>query len=329
MDETKSGTNQMTVSVPSVPVSAPDDKPPNDEKPTSLERPPVCFQKGETSKNLDFEFAATDLKHVYVWSYDIGCAWHANALFASAFALIALSLVIPDQRVATHPSSSMSSDDPYRCDPPFYADPSQPTSPVPGSRVYLVCGRNVKNPGVYSSWPSADAEYKGVSDATLKGYTNWGLLRSAWYARCDLGEHSHPANPNPITTHAPSTPVSSSRLAPMLTSPMSPTLPVPRTPSPSPSPPPRTPSPPLQTYAIDSRSPSPVAIPSGSSDPPAYPAGETVYAVRVGMSDGEIFTRADEARARFLELRSSGRNPRLAVSPSVDQSLAWIDGTFL
>ncbi|KAJ7494557.1 hypothetical protein B0H11DRAFT_2227364 [Mycena galericulata] len=314
----------------------PDDNPPGDEKPTSIQGPAVDLQKGEVSINIDYDFAATnffastDLKPVAM-SYDIACAVcvglrpHRSPL-ASPFKSIASNR---DIRLFT--PSSMSSADPYRCDPPFYADPSQPTSPVPGQRVYLVCGRNVKNPGVYGSWPSADAEYKGVSDATLKGYTDWGLLRSAWYGRCDLGEHTHPANPvatHALAIHAPSTPVSSSRLAPMLTSPTSRAPQIPRTPSPSPSPPPRTPSPPLQIYAIDSRSPSPVAIPAGSRDPPAYPTGETVYAVRVGISDGEIFTRADEARARFLELRSSGRHPRLAVSPSVDQSLAWIDRTF-
>ncbi|KAJ7432043.1 hypothetical protein B0H11DRAFT_2261106 [Mycena galericulata] len=212
----------------------------------------------------------------------------------------------------------------YRCDPPFYADPLQSTSPVPGQRVYLVCGRNVKNPGVYGSWPSADAEYKGVSGATLKGYTDRKLLNSAWHARCDLGEHSHPANP--VATHMPPSPtLSVSRMA--FTSPTHHSPPTPRTPSPSP--PPRTPSPLLQTYAIDSNSPSPspTAIPAGSRDPPAYAPGETVYAVRVGTCDGEIFTRADEARARFIELRSAGGHPRLAVSPSVDRSLAWIDGT--
>ncbi|KAJ7895849.1 hypothetical protein B0H13DRAFT_1885371 [Mycena leptocephala] len=61
----------------------------------------------------------------------------------------------------------------------------EPESPPTRKKVYLVLGVNVKKPGGYLSWPSADAQYKSVSAATIKGYSTWELLRGAWHARCD------------------------------------------------------------------------------------------------------------------------------------------------
>ncbi|KAJ7022493.1 hypothetical protein C8F04DRAFT_1272607 [Mycena alexandri] len=81
-----------------------------------------------------------------------------------------------------------------RCAVPFHPDPGQPAHPT-GSKHYLVTGSNVVKPGAYSSWTSADAQYKGVSGATMKGYKSWTALESAWWAGCDRGEHKHPRNP--------------------------------------------------------------------------------------------------------------------------------------
>ncbi|KAJ6542095.1 hypothetical protein DFH09DRAFT_1368283, partial [Mycena vulgaris] len=58
---------------------------------------------------------------------------------------------------------------PVHCAVPFYGDPGQPDGPVPGQKLYLVSGRNVWFPGAYVSWPSADAQYKSVSNATCQG----------------------------------------------------------------------------------------------------------------------------------------------------------------
>ncbi|KAJ7149515.1 hypothetical protein C8R43DRAFT_1128509 [Mycena crocata] len=86
----------------------------------------------------------------------------------------------------------------YRCEPPFFPDPGQPTQPQPGQKLYLVCGRNLRAPGVYASWPTAEAEWKSVprdSGSSCKSYYSLSKLRSAWYARCDCGEHDHPVDP--------------------------------------------------------------------------------------------------------------------------------------
>ncbi|KAJ7101235.1 hypothetical protein B0H15DRAFT_943562 [Mycena belliarum] len=80
-----------------------------------------------------------------------------------------------------------------RCAVPFHADPGQPAGPLPGQKIYLVTGREVRHPGAYVSWPSADAQYKKVSNATLKSYKSWEPLEAAWFAGCDRGEHDHPS----------------------------------------------------------------------------------------------------------------------------------------
>ncbi|KAJ7817080.1 hypothetical protein B0H13DRAFT_1923161 [Mycena leptocephala] len=60
------------------------------------------------------------------------------------------------------------------------------------TEVYLVTGRKVECPGAYASWTSADAQYRTVSAATVKGYKSWHALESAWFAGCDRGEHIIP-----------------------------------------------------------------------------------------------------------------------------------------
>ncbi|KAJ7677643.1 hypothetical protein B0H17DRAFT_1139515 [Mycena rosella] len=93
----------------------------------------------------------------------------------------------------------------FRCNVPFYGDPGQPSSPLPGQKIYLVTGRNVRAPGAYVSWPSAHAQYSRVLNASVKAYKDYMLLQAAWLAGCDRGEHAHPAYDPDVhgTTHAP------------------------------------------------------------------------------------------------------------------------------
>ncbi|KAJ7851006.1 hypothetical protein B0H14DRAFT_3451581 [Mycena olivaceomarginata] len=91
---------------------------------------------------------------------------------------------------------------PYRCNPPYYPDPGEPNTLLARRKLYLVCGRRVKKPGMYTSWASADAQYKHVPGATVKGYRDYNELKAAWHSRCDLGEHNHPAAPSRAPAHA-------------------------------------------------------------------------------------------------------------------------------
>ncbi|KAJ6487489.1 hypothetical protein C8R47DRAFT_1216258 [Mycena vitilis] len=217
----------------------------------------------------------------------------------------------------------------YRCDPPFYPDPGQPDQPRPGQKMFLVCGRNVKAPGYYVSWPSADLQYKHISGATLKGYYDFPSLRDAWHARCDLGEHAHPQDPAigaatsaAAATFAAEEPPSLPR-TPARRAAAAPSLPV------------------GIVYISDSRSPSPEsppgAPPSYTSSPapsrspspsPSAPTGLMCYAVRVG-EEAETFTNASEARARFFELQNAGLSPTCISAPSVTRCLAWMARTNL
>ncbi|KAJ7360904.1 hypothetical protein DFH08DRAFT_951541 [Mycena albidolilacea] len=90
---------------------------------------------------------------------------------------------------------------PYRCNPPYYPHPGEPNTLLARRKLYLVCSRRVKKPGMYTSWASADAQYKHVPGATVKGYRDYNELKAAWHSRCDLGEHNHPAA---LSSHSPS-----------------------------------------------------------------------------------------------------------------------------
>ncbi|KAF8190275.1 hypothetical protein K438DRAFT_1971146 [Mycena galopus ATCC 62051] len=237
----------------------------------------------------------------------------------------------------------------YRCEPCFYPDPGEPATPPKNQKVYLVCGGEVMKPGGYLSWPSADAAYKFVSGATLRSYRNWDLLRAAWHARCDAGAHDHPAR-SPLVSASSTEQVLSGTAHP------SPCGRVQRC-----SPPLRT-----YIIDSRSPSPTPVAcalVPSGTSagrshtrvsaartpprlsprlsDPPPYalfspltshrqmspaPAQEHCYAVRVGR-EGEIFSSAAEARARFNALRTNGVEAGFVIASSVDLCVDWINDT--
>ncbi|KAJ7872116.1 hypothetical protein B0H13DRAFT_2349623 [Mycena leptocephala] len=92
----------------------------------------------------------------------------------------------------------------------------------------------------------------------------------------------------------------------------------------------------LRCFIINSRSPSPVALPRSSDDPPpyapAFPASTSrqpsdtadVYAIRIGRQ-GEIFHSAAEARARFKALERAGSVAGFVISSSVDNCIAWIN----
>ncbi|KAF8197291.1 hypothetical protein K438DRAFT_1933798 [Mycena galopus ATCC 62051] len=84
----------------------------------------------------------------------------------------------------------------------LYPDPGQTVTISPRKKLYLVCGRLVQQPGVYESWPSADTQYKNISGATVKSYRDYAELEAAWHARCDLGEHDHPVDPQ-LAAHGP------------------------------------------------------------------------------------------------------------------------------
>ncbi|KAF8197795.1 hypothetical protein K438DRAFT_1967355 [Mycena galopus ATCC 62051] len=100
---------------------------------------------------------------------------------------------------------------PYHCEPPFYPDPGEAHKLVGGRhKLYLVCGRFVEQPGVYTSWPSADAQYKHISGATVKSYRDYNELKAAWYTRCNRGEHDHPPDPQLPAGHASQSPPASS-----------------------------------------------------------------------------------------------------------------------
>ncbi|KAK6977453.1 hypothetical protein R3P38DRAFT_3237200 [Favolaschia claudopus] len=85
------------------------------------------------------------------------------------------------------------------------------------------------------------------------------------------------------------------------------------------------------------RSPAPLLPLAGPSTPPSTPPspppastpsdteGRT-YAVRVG-TEGEVFTDAAEARARFACLINAGHRPGLVVALSLERAIAWIEST--
>ncbi|KAJ7812571.1 hypothetical protein B0H14DRAFT_3478740 [Mycena olivaceomarginata] len=123
---------------------------------------------------------------------------------------------------------------PYRCEPPFHPDPGQ-SEDVPSGKLYLVCRRRVKQPGVYSSWPSADAQYKHVPGATVKRY--WDLPRIEGCMACPVASSaSMIIRPTPTRS-------ASTSLRPALSSPSSPL-------------------PPLRRYRIHSPLPATHSIPS-------------------------------------------------------------------
>ncbi|KAJ7727866.1 hypothetical protein B0H14DRAFT_3518739 [Mycena olivaceomarginata] len=158
----------------------------------------------------------------------------------------------------------------FRCDPPYHLDPGELDAPLAGRKMYLVCGTFVERPGVYTSWPSAHAQYHHVSGATVKSYLDYNDLRAAWHARCDLGEHPHPANrQHAVATHQPRDQTSSAPLTPFRSAPIA-------SPVPTFSPAVLAVRVPIRRYIIHSRSPSrtpsPILALPAQEDPPPYTA---------------------------------------------------------
>ncbi|KAJ7181394.1 hypothetical protein C8R43DRAFT_1116772 [Mycena crocata] len=210
----------------------------------------------------------------------------------------------PDRRPHSFCMSSTSAPAPH-CTVPIYSDPGVGTQQARNAKFawYLVTGREVEAPGAYTAWGSADAQYKKVSGATVKGYAreDWPLLEAAWQAACGR-DHQH-------LTPAPTS-------APRMASPrFNRSTPARGHSSPgrahNSAPPPRTtPSPPLRTFVIESRSPSPVAH-------------TRVYAVRTGV-DGDVFDNEGDAKAQYIALQRRGLRPVLGVRRSVSEALIFI-----
>ncbi|KAJ7471710.1 hypothetical protein B0H11DRAFT_1919551 [Mycena galericulata] len=225
------------------------------------------------------------------------------------------------------------------CPVPFYYDPGQPDTPLPNEKWYLVFGRNVACPGAYASWPSADAQYKNVSDATLKSYKQWEPLEAAWVASCRRGEHSHPlaaANsgmrliyespfgarrPIPGPQASPAAPASppTRKMASPATR-MVPTTPVHRaTPGPQPlrqtipAASPASPSPTTSSKARGKMLPAVQAIP-----------GKNAYAVRNG-AQGAVFDEFRAARDMYHQLQSEGKSPSLWTGPSLTDAVCFLE----
>ncbi|KAJ6459377.1 hypothetical protein C8R47DRAFT_1081340 [Mycena vitilis] len=214
-------------------------------------------------------------------------------------------------------------------------------------KLYLVCGRNVKHPGYYTSWPSADVEYSRVSGATCKGYYDLSELRSAWYRRCDQGEHAHPGIAGPSTS-LPTTPnrhrnhAHSPPPPPCLPRPPRPPRPprTPRTPRAA-ARPPRTQDPPRRVVFIESspepesppvspagRLPAPATLPPPYSETQSAPRPLTCYGVRVG-TEGEVFNDREEARNAYNLLHQQGREPGFLVASSLVACLSWIEASVI
>ncbi|KAJ7092131.1 hypothetical protein C8R43DRAFT_964684 [Mycena crocata] len=200
--------------------------------------------------------------------------------------------------------------DPYRCQVPYYPDPGQPLTPFTRQKLYLVTGSQVDRPGAYVSWPSADFQYKKVSGATLKGYTVWDVLQSAWFAACDRGEHSHPARPSQEQATCPASP---------------PAAPSPPSTAPCPS------SPSLPTISRTSCElvPAPTPVPASSplsSRLRQHPRRKAMaYAVR-HQGQGVVSDELGPARDLFRDLQSQGHRPSMAAGPSLTDAVCFVEG---
>ncbi|KAJ6575961.1 hypothetical protein DFH09DRAFT_1078319 [Mycena vulgaris] len=211
---------------------------------------------------------------------------------------------------------------PIRCAVPFYGDPGQPDGPVPGQKIYLVSGRNVRCPGAYVSWPSADAQYKSVSNATVKGYRRWAPLEAAWFAACDRGEHDHPGlsdSPHDLALGAitgtltrrsgtPASPCSSGSIG----SPLLSTNTCYRSPPCEPHM--------LPTSSRGGRVPSSSHLASGDIIP-----GKMVYAVR-HQEQGAVFSEYVGARELYHKLQAAGESAALASTPSLTEGICFVEG---
>ncbi|KAJ7198758.1 hypothetical protein GGX14DRAFT_573200 [Mycena pura] len=210
-------------------------------------------------------------------------------------------------------------------------------------KYWLVSGVNVKQPGAYVPWSSADAQCTGVPGATCKSYdaSQWNQLESAWHASCLRGEHGDhewldesALQQFPTPTLASRAPTRTPALRPASDSvPLAGSSRSPRTPQRAH--PGVTPA--TRIVMIDSRSPSPNSdTPSPStisSSSPATaasntPARQWVYAVRT-RALGQIFDTFGPARDFYLRLQQRGFHPNLAISRSLTAAVGFVQEELL
>jgi hypothetical protein len=180
--------------------------------------------------------------------------------------------------------------------------------------------------------PSADAQYKGVPGATLKGYKTWEPLEAAWYGGCDRGEHAHPAACDAASssdTGNVAARAGLTALRPVAAS----SSPHWRTASASPE---SSPSRHAQLLF-----PSAVKAAVGATCSPrhlssAHPAplpcseaaipGRMSYAVKHSAAEGAVYADYEAARAVYHRLQAEGKDPILAAGPSLTEAVCFLEG---
>ncbi|KAJ6470724.1 hypothetical protein DFH09DRAFT_1110748 [Mycena vulgaris] len=244
---------------------------------------------------------------------------------------------------------------PVRCPVPFYGDPGQPDGPIPGQKIYLVTGRNVRFPGAYVSWltlarPSADSQYKSVSGATLKGYRQWSPLESAWFAGCDRGEHEHTAEAGascptdtpfvrslpPATRSLPPATRSlppATRSLPLAMQSALPLAPVSKAYNVSSTSPCQSPSKSRARTAWDGATVVPPDLTALTLSSPSTSynlgistiPGRMAYAVKHG-GRGAVFNQYSSARELYHRLEADGESPTLASCASLTEGVCFVEG---
>ncbi|KAJ6466181.1 hypothetical protein DFH09DRAFT_1112379 [Mycena vulgaris] len=220
-------------------------------------------------------------------------------------------------------------------------NPGQPDGPIPGQKIYLVTGRNVRFPGAYVSWltlarPSADSQYKSVSGATIKGYRQWSPLESAWFAGCDRGEHEHTAEAGAsCPTDTPSVrslPPATRSLPPAMQSAL-PLAPVSKAYNLSSTSPCQSPSKLRARTAWDGATvvPPDLTALTLSSPSTSYNVGintipgRMAYAVKHG-GRGAVFNQYSSARELYHRLEADGESPTLASCASLTEGICFVEG---
>ncbi|KAJ7717315.1 hypothetical protein B0H16DRAFT_1740612 [Mycena metata] len=166
-------------------------------------------------------------------------------------------------------------------------------------------------PGAYSSWNSADVQYKKVSAATVKGYAtgDWPNLEAAWHAAltASRSRDNHPPYATPrdrgFRINCPAYTTSGGFDRPRTGLPNSPSPPPPRY---------------REPIIIESRSPSPSPViesRSTSPSPPAdAPVGLMAYAEAVSFIEAVSAERAERQHWIREELAAHAAMEQMALS---------------
>ncbi|KAJ7195685.1 hypothetical protein GGX14DRAFT_575474 [Mycena pura] len=189
----------------------------------------------------------------------------------------------------------------YYCDPPFHPDPDH-NPQTSSQRVWLAVSPNTRfpGPGNYTSWESCRKATEGIADANGVRYASRAASLPAWHARCRLGEHDHPVDPNAFA-------------APPYSEPNFPMDPSP--PTSSPVSPPRTSS--LRRGQIDTCL---QGLGSGRPPPVAHPA--FFYSIQGGSITHHDY---DEAAAQLLDIQKANPSAKLTVSRN-HQYVSYVAG---